>query len=283
MQFDRYIAVDWSGAEMPGRSIQVASCSRSADVSLESPPQHTYHINWRRQDVLEFVFGLTQGRARVLVGLDFAFALPFCDAGAYFPGKTKAPRTPWDLWHTVDDVCQGAPDYYGGSFFRNESASYSSYFMWQQEGQVFKGSNYEERYRVTEKLAILRRTAPKSVFRCLGQGQVGTGSVAGMRWLYHLKKLQGEMVQIWPFEKDTKPRVIIVEIYPRLCRLFLSKADLVRVSATADEPNREDKEDALISAQALRRLAAADETWQLSEAVAAAAEYEGWIFGVKTT
>lgn len=279
MQFDRYVAVDWSGAEVPGRSIQVASCSESSDVSLESPQQNTYHVNWRRQDVLEFVLGLTQGRVRVLVGLDFVFALPFCDAGAYFPGKTEAPRTPSALWYTIDDVCQGASDYYGAPFFRNQSANFSSYFMY----QTFKGSNYQERYRETEHCAKAQGASPKSVFKCVGAGQVGSGSIAGMRCLYHIKKLLGEMVQIWPFEKEMKARVVIVEIYPRLYRSILPQADLIRVSNIAGEPNLQDKEDALISAQALLQVAAMDEVWQLPKATAAAAKYEGWIFGVKPT
>ncbi len=287
MNFEKYVAIDWSGAKHPHetKKIQVAEYDpQNGTVSLACPPSKA---KWSRTEVFEYVRCMVKTK-RVLIGLDFAFAYPHCDEGGYFPNEPKSPPDVEQLWGKVEDICGSVDNLYGGPFYRD--SPFKDYHRY----PGFKGAKYEERYRVTDVMAKKSEgLSPCSVFKCIGPNQVGPGSVAGMRLLRKVRK--ETKASVWPFDTTPVPTCsTVVEIYPRL---FLHYAEISREGnqPTTDTKRKlfdcynailrdvsvewtADERDALISAAGMSWFACQEFTWQ---APAEAAKYEGWIFGVK--
>lgn len=242
---------------------------------------------WTRVAVFDYVQQLVTKKT-ALIGLDFAFGHPFCTAGAYFPGLPQSPPDIGALWNEVENLCCRADDLYGGPFFRGPRSPYSAYYRY--EGHA--GDRYDDRYRITDRAAIANHGLdPCSVFKCFGPTQVGPGSIAGMRFL---RRVRNETdVSIWPFDVNGPPiHSTVVEIYPRF---FVSKAraaidqeqaNNIEALCThfganlrdAPEGPTNDMRDALVSASGMGRLAQQYQYWQVPSC---AADYEGWIFGVR--
>ena len=291
MPFDKIVGIDWSGAKRPrqSRKIQVAEYNPAdRSVRLVGPPRDPAGV-WIREDVFEYV-QQEVGLGTVLIGLDFAFAYPYCDEGTYFPGENESPRDFHQLWDTVEQYCNGVNNFYGGPFFIGQDSPFRNYFLY----QTFTGDRYRARFRATDIRA--RDTAglnlrPSSPFKCVGGDQVGTGSVAGMRFLREVRRTIA--VTIWPFDVNGTPeRSTVVEIYPRL---FLRHAKNAGIQPTAgninalcahfganlqDAPEHltDDQRDALVSAAGMGWLVRQAPNWQVP---ACAATHEGWIFGVE--
>ena len=114
-----------------------------------------------------------------------------------------------------------------------------------------------------------------------------------MRVLARLQRQKD--VSIWPFQ-DADTDCVCVEIFPRhfLLRAGLghrkvrNQADLDKALAAYDSRPvdaetgdlDDNRTDALISAAALRWVAAADDVWRPSSMTPCARDREGWIFGV---
>lgn len=266
MKFERFVGIDWSGAEKPKKGIQVAEVIVGEPTPKLTEPGN-YHFNWRRQDVFDYVMALAKDSMPTIIGLDFSFSLPYIDRDAYFPEAENPPKTALGLWSLVETQCEGIDDFYGGNFIK-PGGKYSKYFMW----QTGRGSSYAERYRASERQARYMGYNPTSTFKCVGPGQVGTGAMAGMRWLLSLKNILGDSIQIWPFDANETANLRIVEIYPRI---FLRQFDAENLIWNSD-----DERDALISSKALSEIANMPESWQIDEAANVLAK-EGWIFGVR--
>jgi hypothetical protein len=285
-KFERFIAIDWSGAKGPKlKNLKVSCCNTGENAPiLVSPPGN----NWRREHLLDW---LTQ-QAReccTLIGMDFAFAYPYCDTGAYFPGHQGDFVSVSQLWNEIDDVCKDADDLYGGPFYKELSAPFAKYLLYQNyTGECFDG----RRFRKTEIACAKMGAPPTCPFVCVGPAQVGSGSVAGMRALH---RLSSEMnVSIWPFQKPSRGKTTIVEIFPRLFYIIAGENakgwenQKVLNNALAffgSQPlsntiKTEDEADAIISAAALRHLAAKEDIWNPKGLDENARRYEGWIFGV---
>ena len=288
MPFDKIVGIDWSGAmdECRYRQVQVAEYHPGKGTVHLVGPLRNPAAAWSRNDVLAYVQHEIR-ESKVLIGLDFAFAYPYCDRQAYFPVEPGPPQDFQQLWDTVEQHCNGTNDLYGGPFFRGQDSSFREYFLY----QTFTGNNYRERFRVTDQQARTDwNLNPSSPFKCVGPGQVGTGSVAGMRFLHNVR--QATNASIWPFDVNGPPdRSTVVEIYPRL---FLRLAQNAGVEPTANNTNQlcghfganlqnppmnptDDQRDALVSAAGMGWLVRQEPNWQVP---ACAATYEGWIFGV---
>ena len=211
MKFDKYVAIDWSGAKNPrsNKHIQVAEYDpENRNVSLVHPLSTGKF--WTRKGVFEYVRRMVAEQV-VLIGFDFAFAYPYCDKGEYFPGEPSSPPDVQRLWEKVEEVCGSADNFYGGPFYRDSGSPFKDFHHY----PGCKGVRYEQRYRVTDKKAKKQKLRPSSVFKCIGPGQVGPGSVAGMRLLLSVR--QETTASIWPFDAIGAPtRSTVVEIYPRL-------------------------------------------------------------------
>ena len=299
MVFDKYIAIDWSGAQKtPTDGIQVAEYDPKTKQArlANSPYKNDLGWNtWTREQILGYVESQIDS-ARVMIGLDFAFAYPYCDQqpGMYFPDQPMSPTNVDTLWHTVDEYCSESSDFYGGEFYLDENSPYKRHYHYRKNNTTYKpdGGNY--RYRETDNRARpLANRAPSSVFKCIGQNQVGPGSLAGMRFLRRIREKKLD-VKIWPFDTKGIPSdSTLVEIYPRVLvneakntPIKGKHSDTVRglltgygaILTDACEKWSEHERDALVSAAGMGYFAHRKETWQ---APTDAAEYEGWIFGVR--
>ena len=289
MRFRRFVAIDWSGARDTGRGlpgIQVAACDEgcSAPGLVANPGGGA----WRRSDVVSWLATETVSEGPVLVGFDFAFAFPYCEAGAYLPVVEPDLETPAALWQLVDTMSAAEPEFYGRPFALD--TRYAGAF-WSVGPRP---AGFGDRHRRTEICCRGQGGGnPESVFKLVGAKQVGLGSLAGMRVLARLRRRNE--VSIWPFQ-DPETDCVCVEIFPRH---FLLRAGLghrkVRKQAELDTALAaydsgpvdlgdgvidDDRTDALISAAALRRVAASEGVWRPPSMTPCARDREGWIFGV---
>ncbi|MEC7571968.1 MAG: hypothetical protein VX394_07930 [Pseudomonadota bacterium] len=286
--FDMFVGIDWSGARGPRlRGLQVAACrpGKAAPV-LVPPPGGGY---WTRRAVHDWLLALRADGHRVLAGIDFAFAYPRHDRGAYFPGVAASPATAPALWALVEELCADAEDFYGGPFYRDRRRPFHAYL----NAPGHRGHLFESRRRLTE-LQCRRITAPSPVFNCVGPASVGIGSLAGMRLLHALTEAANPAVA-WPFAPPMAS-LTVVEIFPRLYfklvgadpRAWADPDNLAAAITGWDSAPpasarvaSEDEADALIAAAALRRLADRPAVWSAPAAAGPAAGLEGWIFGVE--
>jgi hypothetical protein len=288
LPYDLYIGVDWSGEGGNGRArgLQVATCPPGDAAPVLVHQQNNW--NWRRDEVLNLL-NVHAAKERVLVGLDFAFAYPYCDLGAYFPGHAATPGGFAALWTTIEAACEGAPWFYGGQFLV-PPAPFATYFV----SQAGAGAQFHHRLRVTEAACAAIGARPLCTFHCVG-AQVGTGSLAGMRMLHAILNQHPESWSIWPFQALADSRSTIVEVFPTLFQVQagLAGGDLTQLpvmnaalaalgsAPLAQAPATEDMADALLVAAALRHLDGPNAgAWQPPGLTACPQTFEGWIFGV---
>lgn len=286
--FEEFIGIDWSGAKgpaLPGIQIALAKPGETVPV-LVRPEQGRW---WTRPMVLAWLSKRMREK-RVLAGFDFAFAYAHADLGCYFPETGPPLERARDLWSLVERVCQDAPELYGALFYNREDLAFHRHFLTPKG----RGDLFTSRRRLTE-AACAHITWPHPVMKCVGAANVGTGSLAGMRLLDHLKREMDNQVAVWPFE-PLEGRSALVEIFPRL---YFKRAEVdprewrdvgvlnrtlahfgSKALPRSWKPAREDEPDALISAAALRGLASEPAIWSTPLSIAAAQSVEGWIFGV---
>ena len=287
MKFNRFIAIDWSGRENIGRNLQVSQCFPG--IAVPEIVKNGQSHKWRRSEVLDWLIKIIKQKERIIAGFDFAFAYPYCDEKAYFPGHKDSPKSIKSLWKVIDSICGG--DFYGGPFYKRNNAKFSDYLL----GPDYKGKKYSPRMRVTENHSAGQGGNPSSVFKCFGKGQVGSGSVAGMRFLHHINRILNGDFLIWPFQRLDSSRSLIVEIYPGFFYKKAGANSQVRQNseklnsilkffnsepASNLERKTEDQKDAIISAAAIRHFAVKQKTWNPDGLTGCARTYEGWIFGV---
>ena len=290
LRFDKFISIDWSGAKGPYlKNLKVAVClpGEVAPKLVQPPGFHT----WRRDDLVDWIIKEAKYQ-RVLVGVDFAFAYPYCDKSAYFPGSYESPNSVRALWQTIDTACQSEPSLYGGPFYKDGTSPFSQYLCY----QTYKGQRFNNhRLRNSEKVCELMGTRPTCTFKCVGPDQVGSGTAAGMRALHHIAQNHNESISIWPFD-DLRERIsTFVEIFPRLFFILAKRdprkwQDLSIVNAVLTHfksellarhaiMSSEDEVDAIVSAAALRNLSLNQDTWFPGKLDEMTRQYEGWIFG----
>ena len=293
-----FIGIDWSGARGPHQTgIQVALARPGRDAPTRVCPPASE--NWGREAIRDWLIDMAAatplGRP-ILVGIDFAFAHPFIDRHAYFPGLQDAPITPAALWQLIDEVCCDEPHLYGGGFFLE--AGFGEYYLSPRNPRA---PRFASRRRVTEIAARKAGRSPSLTFKAIGADNVATGSMAGMRLIHTLKADLTQRLAVWPFDSVKKEGVlnlsmILVEIFPSFYfhavgmdparNAAANPAFLSRALAAYDsggvhdgfKPRGKDADeaDALISAAALRYFSDRHDCWKTH----AAASQEGWIFGV---
>jgi hypothetical protein len=181
------------------------------------------------------------------------------------------------------------PDHYAGAFV--EAAAPGVY--WRRGPRP---AAWDEGLRVVDLRArAASGVRPESMLKLVGTKQVGLASLAGMRALHALRLDAGPDLAVWP-GPVAQGQSVIVEIFPTLFRRAalgglakirdgrtLERA-LAPWGAHAPRPLRDaaalsdDLTDALVSAAALRHIAAAPRAFDPPSDPAA--EGEGWIFGV---
>lgn len=183
---ERVIAVDWSGA-VTGERKKIWLCEVSARGVERLESGRT------REELVAEVVRAAGSCPRLVAGFDFAFSFPrwFLDAR-----KLPSARALWALatregesWLRAD-----APPFWGAKGTRPAAVPAQT--------------------RATEDAAgVQARMPPSSVFKLVGAGQVGRGSIRGMAALLAL----GEAgFVVWPFDRPAPDRPTVVEIWPRL-------------------------------------------------------------------
>lgn len=286
-RFADFAVVDWSGqavARPKGIAVAHASAGTRAPVLLRPAG------GWSRPAVLEWIERLSTSSADILIGLDLSPALPFVDAGAYFPGWANSPADAHQLWKMVDRL---AAD--------DEHLAASSFLADNEIGRHFRHLNNcgdrfgigRGRLRVCEHGQAAMGLSPQSCFNLVGAAQVGKSSLTGMRVLHRLKG----RVPVWPFDPVPAQGPVIVEIYTSIAaraaglRKGISKVRDAKslddaLVALASEPHAplraydDHSTDAIMTTAWLRGAASKPGNWEPPGLTPHIARTEGWTFGV---
>jgi hypothetical protein len=257
--FDRYIGIDYSGAETPLSSLKglrvYLADQESSPQEVQPPPSPRKY--WTRRGLAEWLVERLSEDQSTLVGIDHSFSFPL----RYFEVHHLLPDWPKFL----DDFQRHWPtdqDFTYVDFVRNGNCG---------DGEARSGNS---RWR---RLTEIRTGRAKSVFYFDAPGSVAKSTHAGLPWLRYLRLNLGSRVHFWPFDGwDIPPRrSAVAEVYP-----VLWSRGFAREGRTVDQ------HDAFSAAEWLRR---ADLNGTLAEYFKPdlipperqVAQIEGWILGIK--
>lgn len=283
--FTTFACIDWSGAATERTpNIAVAVTQGWRDVALVTPEG-----GWSRPKIYDWLSRLADSEADILIGLDLSPALPFADAGTYFPGWDASPTDARGLWSLVDDICMADPHLSASSFVGHDQAG-RHFRHHGRQGDLFPGGM--GRMRVCEGGQAAMGLRPYSCFNLVGAAQVGKSSLTGMRVLHRL----GGRIPVWPFDPVPARGPCIVEIYTSLAaraagvtgpKIKITKgatlaAVLGSLDARASVPERisDHASDALLTAAWMRAVAGDAANWAPGSLTDDLAATEGWTFGV---
>lgn len=286
--FDYFVGIDWSGAKgTVQKGLSVAFCDQ-AGLCMQLPPPH--HPHWSRPAILHWIEAPSL-KGRLFIGIDSAFACPFVDKAAYFPGyhMPDAPKSAQNLWSVLSRCCDAS--FYPDQFL----VQFSQWFK--QQGQP-AGANYTRRLRLCEQVSNVqyKGVRAESVYNLVGASQVGKSALSTMVMLHHLRDIPG--VAIWPFDSlaaVAEANIVVVELFASIFREHAGYRrkvtgwhDLQAVlSGLGGYCKIEEKEpgdhlaDALMMAAGLRHLFPTQNYWQPQQLSPTVAETEGWIFGIE--
>jgi hypothetical protein len=257
--FDRYIGIDYSGAETPTASLKglrVYLADRTSPP-VEVPPPPSPRKYWTRRGIGEWLVDRLAEDRPTLVGIDHGFSFPM----QYF----ERYELPLDWPAFLDDFHRHWPT--DQDDVRVESVRKSG------RGNGAARTGHRSWMRLTER----RARSAKSVFWFDVQGAMAKSTHAGLPWLRHLRRHAAGRIHFWPFDGWEIPArlSVVAEVYPSLwSRSF------------AGEGRTADQQDAYAVAAWMRR---ADRDGSLADFFnpgltpdeRAVARIEGWILGVK--
>jgi hypothetical protein len=281
-QFERYAAIDWSGAKgRRHKGIAVAICDAGESAPELVRPGHV----WSRSEVADWLLAEAR-KAPTLFGFDFSFAPPIAERGEYLPGEPGVPVNAREFWAYVEKVADDE-DLGAASFL--EQAHRRHFYFGIADGEKAGFMHFRQ---CDARLNSLGGRKTASAYDAIGAAQVAKASFSGMRLLH---RLQGE-VAIWPMDPLPESGSAVVEIYTRiyLRRAGLpgaklrTRSDLNRALAGLGsdamrlrfEPN-DHQTDAVVTAAGMRALAQAEPAAFTPEGLTPAlARTEGWTFGI---
>lgn len=251
--FQRYIGIDYSGAETPTSSLKglriYEAASEIEPHEVAPPPSPKRH--WTREGIAQWLVATLADGPCALVGIDHAFSFPL----KYFD-KYGLERN-WTFF--LNDFQKHWP---------TDGNIYPS-MVREDTGAARSGDNHWR--RLTE---VRARTA-KSVFQFNVQGTVAHSTHAGLPWLLRLRNELGPQIHFWPFDGWNPPfgKSVVAEVYPALWS---------RTYPTAGRTP--DQHDAFSVAEWMRRTddGSLMKYFQpeLTPEEKAIAEIEGWILGI---
>ena len=198
--FDRYIGIDYSGAQTPTSSLKglrvYMADRRSPPIEVQPPPSPRKY--WTRRGIAEWLVEQLYQDGPTIVGIDHGFSFPL----RYF----EKHGLPLDWSAFLDDFQRHWPT--------DEDHTYVDFVRRGAYGNgVARAGNARWR-RLTE----LRAGTAKSVFHFDVQGSVAKSTHAGLPWLRYLRQQLGSRVHFWPFDGWEIPtgRSAVAEVYPSL-------------------------------------------------------------------
>jgi hypothetical protein len=256
--FERYIGIDYSGAETPTSSLKGLRVYSAEQESLPSEvqPPASPRKYWTRRGIAEWLVEQLKKNTITLIGIDhgFSFPLRYFEVHHLLPDWKNFLEDFKSHWPTDDD---------------------NTYVDFVRDGVCGNGAarTGNSRWR---RIAEERARA-KSVFHFDVPGSVAKSTHAGIPWLQYIHRNSDGLVHFWPFDgwDIPKARSVIAEVYPSLWSRSFS-----REGRTADQ------HDAYSVAEWMR-LADLDGTLYsffnppLKEYERSVAQVEGWILGIK--
>ena len=255
--FDRYIGIDYSGAETPNASLKglrVYLATGDAPTSEVMPPPSPRKY-WTRRGIAEWLAERLAEDVPTLVGIDHGFSFPL----RYF----EVHHLPLDWDEFLDDFHHHWPT--------DVDHTYVDFIRDGLRGDGAARMGNPKWRRICEE-----RCRGKSVFHFDVQGSVAKSTHAGIPWLRTLRQQLGSRLHFWPFDGWEIPagHSAVAEVYPALWK-----------HAYAPENRTPDQHDAYTVATWLRQ---ADRDGRLQDALhpnlsppeRAIAQVEGWILGV---
>ncbi len=285
-RFSEFACIDWSGAKGERqKGIALAVIGDGAPHLIERPG------GWSRIAILDWLIEQKRCERDLMIGIDFSSALPFCDAGAYFPGWIDAPADARALWRSVDAVCADDPHLEVGSLVDHSELSRHFRRHGGRQGDLFGDAN--GRLRLVERLCREGGHGPAvSGFNLVGAAQVGKSTLTGMRML---SRLDG-IVPLWPFDPVPAKGPLVVETYTTIAarraglRGGSKMRDADRLAAAlasfgVDQPPAlarydDHSTDAILSSAWLREASRDESLWHPPAMTARIIASEGWTFGV---
>ena len=257
-QFDRYIGIDYSGAETADSSckgIRVFMTEGSGAPTQVHPPPSPRRY-WTRRGLAEWLREELDRDIPSLVGIDHAFSFPL----AYFEKYRLSSNWQDFLEDFFDHWPTDAPHTYVCFLRDRPSAS------------GLRRTGERTWLRVTEQWTA----TAKSVFGFGVQGEVATSTHAGLPWLLYLRKRCKRPIHFWPFDGWEIPegKSVVAEVYPALWMRRFPRGD------------RDGDEQAAYAAAAWLQRADRDESLSgflnpsLTAEERGIAKIEGWILGV---
>jgi hypothetical protein len=255
--FERYVGIDYSGAEtanssLSGLRVYESSLEREAvEIRTTGGPR----IHWTRRTIAEWLAERLSEAQPTIVGIDHGFSFPL----KYF----QKYGLPYD-WRTflVDFQKHWPTD------------ADHTYVDFVREGECgnAQGRCGNPRWkRLTEV-----RARAKSVFHFDVPGSVAKSTHAGIPWLLYLRNRLADRVHFWPFDAWQVPtgKSAVVEVYPALWS-----------HSFPPDGRNPHQQDAYAAAEWLRRNdsdGSLDRFFvpELAESERKVAEIEGWILGV---
>ena len=256
-RFERYVGIDYSGAETAGASLKGLRVYRA--VGHEEPnevqPPPSPRRYWNRREIAEWLATTLAEPVPTLVGIDHAFSFPL----RYFERHLIEPD--WDVF--LDDFQRHWPC--------DEPHTYVDFVRDGIAGFGAARIGLSRWRRLCDE-----RAGGKSPFHFDCPGSVAKSTHAGLPWLRWLRRQPGVPAHFWPFDgwQPASGRSVVAEVYPALWKHAYAKAD-----RTADQ------HDAYSAARWLQeadRSGSLEACWvpALNANVAVVARLEGWILGV---
>jgi len=255
--FNRYIGIDYSGAETCESSLkglQVYMAVHASEPHEVSPPAGPRQ-HWTRKAIAEWLVDRLSETSVTLVGIDHGFSFPL----RYF----EKYRLPHDWTVFLNDFQEHWPT--------DEKNTYVDFV---RDGACGNGAARcgDSRWRrITEV-----RAGAKSVFHFDVPGSVAKSTHAGIPWLRYLRTRTGGRVHFWPFDGWQVPpgKSAVTEVYPALWSHSFPR-----------DGRNSDQQDAYAAAEWLRRsdldgALARFFSPSLTAHEKEVAEIEGWILGI---
>jgi hypothetical protein len=255
MAFDRYIGIDYSGAQTPSSSLPGLRMYIADRVSMpiEVPPPVGPRKYWTRRGIAERLVELLSESRPTLVGIDHGFSFPL----RYFE-KYNLPLN-WDAF--LDDFQRHWPT--------DDEHIYVDFVR-----DAVCGNGAARTGRSTWRRIAEVRARAKSVFHFNVQGSVAKSTHSGLPWLRYIRA--HTRVHFWPFDGWQIPagRSAVAEVYPALWS-----------KSFPQEGRNTHQQDAYSIAAWLRRAdmngsLAGFVDLDLEDKERKIAEIEGWILGV---
>lgn len=256
--FQRYIGIDYSGAQTPtsslkGLRVYMADHDNFPEEVQPPPSQRKY---WTRRGIAEWLLEKLQEDQSTIVGIDHGFSFPL----RYFEYHHLPPDWP----EFLDDFQLHWPT--------DGDNTYVDFVRDGLKGNGAERTGNTRWRRLTEE----RSGGAKSVFHFDVQGSVAKSTHSGIPWLRYLRQNLGDRIHFWPFDEWDIPcgKSAIVEVYPSLWSKGFARED-----------RTQDQHDAFSVAAWLRHadLDGKIATYfnpHLKPAERTVAQVEGWIFGI---